>query len=429
MPTTGHVTRIQFGDPEGVHVRFAGGRTESCPLDQIGSFVTLDLQSRARDGVEAIDLFVRSPLLSGGLKLIDTPGINDAEAQTRRAERAVMAADLVLLVLRADQMLGAEIRQRAAVWMARELGKPVVPVLNGLNLVEDERDRHELRRLLGAWAGSNLTPALGKSFFEVNALGALRQALGLPGAGPPADDYSALKKALEGLTGRARRELQVTSRANQACAVLRGVADWNRGDLDQLAEAADATRRRRGEQQERLQRALDGLGRRRTSEAGYVRALVGEELRRGRERLAGRLAGKGEAELKQKWRAWFDTYLGESVRAAERRANERLFTVAAEAGAPQPEPLTVSQLVSLSQRTEVQITTPDNSGAVFGGSLAGAVAGAAIGSFFPVIGTAVGVIIGLFAGAVTTNEATKQETNFPAQYTNETRTHWDELAP
>jgi hypothetical protein len=429
MPTTGHVTRIRFGDPEGVQVRFTDGRTESCPLDQIGSFVTLDLHSRARDGIEAIDLLVKCPLLVGGLALIDTPGTNDAAAQTRRAERAVMACDLVLLVLRADQMLGAEIRHRAAVWMARELGKPVVPVLNGMNLVEDERDRRELRRLLGAWSEANLAPALVKPFFEVNAMGALRHTLGLPGAAAPADDFLALKTALEGLTGRRRQELRAASRTNQARAVLRSVAAWNRGLLDRLAGEADALRLNREKQRDRLRHAIDGLEHRLPSEDVHVRALASEELRRGWGRLAQRLVAKGKEELEQKSRQWFDTYLEEAVRTAERRASERMTALASEVGAPPPEPLTVSQLVSLSQRTDVKLITPDNSGAVALGVWAGAATGAAIGSVVPIIGTTLGAVIGLFAGGFLAGKATQKEPDYAADYTTAARIDWDKVAP
>jgi hypothetical protein len=428
MPTTGHATRIRFGNAEGVRVSFTDGRIESCPLDQIDSFVTLDLQSRARDGIEAIDLIIQAPLLRRGLMLIDTPGINDAVAQTRRAERAVMASDLVLLVLRANQMLGAEMRQRAAVWMTRELGKPVVPVLNGLNQVED-KDRSELRRLLGAWSRATLTPALGKPFFEVNAIGALRHALGISGAEPPADDFNALKAALEGMTGQARRELQSASRTHQARSVLRSAADWNRCEFGQLAVAADTLYRSRDERRSRLQRSIKGLESRRESEDIHVRALVGEELRRGWRRLAQKLAEKGKTELEQKSRRWFDTYLEKAVRTTEEQANERLAALAAEVDAPPPEPLTISQLVSLNQRTEVQVSTPDNSNAIAVGALGGAAAGAAIGSIVPVVGTGIGAAIGWVVGAGLADKATKQEPDYATAYTTAARTDWDKVAP
>ena len=429
IPTTGHATWIRFGETEGVRVAFADGRSEWCPLERIDSWVTLDLESRAREGIEAIEVSLRVPLLRGGITLIDTPGVNDAGTQTRRAERAVMGADLVLLVLRANQMLGAEVRHRAGVWMARELEKPVVPVLNGLNQVESEADRRELCRLLDTWARATLTPVLGRPFFAVNALGALRHALGINGTHPPADDFAALREAVEGLAGPGRRELQTAGRARSARAVLRRVAEWNQAELTQLCDAAGALHRARETKRDRLRHALDGLRRRVDAENSLLRAGVDEDLRKGWSRLAVRLSGEAKSTLESKASRWFDTYVDKAARAAEKRANDRLAALAQEAGAPAPEPLTVTQLVSLSQRTPVQVTVHDNSEAVGKGAIGGMLAGAAVGSVIPVVGTVIGAIFGFFAGGSLANKATEREPDWAAAWTEAAETDWDALAP
>ncbi|HEX6371138.1 MAG TPA: dynamin family protein [Longimicrobium sp.] len=429
IPTTGHATWIRFGETEGVRVVFADGRSESCPLDRIGSFVTLDLESRAREGIEAIEVSLQVPLLRGGITLIDTPGVNDAGAQTRRAERAVMGADLVLLVMRANQMLGAEVRHRAGVWMSRELEKSVVPVLNGLNQVDDARDRDELCRLLDAWAKANLIPVLGRRFFAVNALGALRHVLGINGTAAPADDFVALKQALERLGGPGRRELQSAGRARSARAVLRRVAAWNEAELTQLLEAAGTLHRARTKKRDKLKHALGGLERRVTAENIHVRAAVDEALREGWDSLTVRLYGESKETLEARASDWFDTYITEAARAAEERANQRLAALASEIGAPAPEPLTVTQLVSLTQRTAVHVTFHDNSAAVGKGALSGALAGATLGSVIPVVGTFIGGVIGFFAGGSMANAATERPPDYPAAYTEAAETDWDALAP
>jgi small GTP-binding protein len=426
MPTTGHVTRIRFGEREGVVVTLADGRVEFCPLEQLGSFVTLDMHSRAREGIDALEVVIRSPLLRDGLTLIDTPGINDAETQTRRAERAVMGADLVLLVLRANQMLGAEMRQRAAVWMARTLGKPVVPILNGLNQVE-ERDRNELRRLLAGWARATLAPALGKPFYEVNAIGALRHALNMNGAARPADDFAALKSALLDLNGKSRKELQEASRANQARAVLRSAAQWNQTELDGLERAEDELRRRRQRERDRLRHAIAGVRARLSGEDTHVSGLVAQQLQRGWLRLATRLATNQEALLKEKAHQRFDTYMEKAVRGAEEEVNERQAALAEELGAPPAEPLTVAQLISLNIRTEVHVTTPDNTDAVGKGAWAGAAGGAALGTVIPGIGTVVGATVGFVLGAIFANKATQREPDYSAAYTTAAQTDWNRV--
>ena len=428
MPTTGHATRIRFGLSEGVNVTLTDGRRESCKLEQVNSFVTLNMQSRAREDIESIEIVINTPFLRDGLTVIDTPGINDADAQTLRAERADMSCDFVLLVLRAEQMLGSDIRQRAAIWMAQELGKPVVPILNCLNLVE-AKDQDELRRLLGAWANSSLTPFLGKPFFEVNAIGALRYVLKIDGAQRPTDDFFALKTAIEGLRGSSRQEIQKSSRTNQLRAVLCSAIEWNNRELGQLKDAADLLQDTRKRHTRNLRRSIEGLRARINSEKMLVRSLFNKKLDRGWERLARRLASKGKDELDQKASQWFDRYLEEAVRKAETQANERLIRLAAELEVPPPELLTISQFIAMNQRAEVQFIIPDNSSAKNAGAWGGAVAGAAIGSVIPIVGTFFGALVGYVAGASIADKAIQQEPDYIAAHTNASRTDWANVAP
>ncbi len=81
---------------------------QSCSAADIESFAVLDIHSRAREDIDYIDIFVTQPPLQQGLVLIDTPDVNEKQAQTNRALRAVAQADLVLFVLRATQLLGME---------------------------------------------------------------------------------------------------------------------------------------------------------------------------------------------------------------------------------------------------------------------------------------------------------------------------------
>ena len=159
-----------------------------------------------------------------------------------------------------------------------------------------------------------------------------------------------------------------------------------------------------------------------------MRSLLGAKLRKGWEKLEKRLAGKGKAKLEEKWRRWFDTYLEEAVRAAEIQSNERLRSLASEADASSPDPLTMTQLVSLNQRSEPHITVPDNSWAVGGGGAAGALAGAALGSVVPILGTGLGAFVGWIVGAAAADNATQQEPDYAAAYTEAARTDWDMVA-
>lgn len=134
-PTTGHVTQISYGAREEVRVRMVGGRTETCSLDRLESFTSLNHENLARDDIELVEVVVNCPLLSNGAVLVDTPGVNDKEAQTRRAEHAITSADLVLMVLDARQLLNSGERGLAVDWLSKELGKPVVVVVNFMNFM------------------------------------------------------------------------------------------------------------------------------------------------------------------------------------------------------------------------------------------------------------------------------------------------------
>src|SRR5579875_1654640 len=93
LPTTGHVTRIAWGQCEEVRVRLRGDRVETCPLAQLDSFSTLDFNRGAREDVEAIDVLVDHSLLKDGIVFYDTPGVRDAvKAQTERALEAIASA-------------------------------------------------------------------------------------------------------------------------------------------------------------------------------------------------------------------------------------------------------------------------------------------------------------------------------------------------
>jgi hypothetical protein len=281
---------------------------------------------------------------------------------------------------------------------------------------------------LRSWSEAALTLTLGRPFFEVNAIGALRHALGMPGAEPPADDFFALKTTLESLRGRPRQDLQVASRTNQARAVLGSVAAWNQSLLDRLSDEADALRLNRERQRDRLRHARDGLARRLNSEQVHLASLVKEELSRGWERVAKRLTSNASSELEQKSNRWFDTYLEEAVRAAERQANGRLGSLALEADAPPPDPMTVMQFVSLGQRSEVNVPTPVSSGTIAAGVLGATATGAVLGSFVPGVGTALGAVFGFVVGSAQAGLDAKKSKDHATAYSKAARTDWDRAA-
>lgn len=200
VPTTGHVTTVLWGEDERVAVRFADGRSETCPLARLEEFAALK-GGAAREDVAAIDVFVRCGLLQAGLRFVDTPGVSDAAAQTRRAEDALLEADLVLFVLDATRLLGESERDLVERFMIRTRAKPVVPVLNRLNLVDPD-ERTEILSILDRWQRESAPQKLSRGWYAVNAVGALRKAVGAAGSvsADAADDFETLRRDLSELT-------------------------------------------------------------------------------------------------------------------------------------------------------------------------------------------------------------------------------------
>src|SRR5262249_24883849 len=154
-------TRIVWGETPEIRAHMTDGRVENCGLGQLDSFVILDLAGRAREDVETIEVAVDCPMLRDGIVLIDTPGVCDHASHTARAEEAIAGADLVVLVLNASQLLIENQHHLAVDWMVKTLGKPVVPVVNWMNVVE-ECDRDELRRRIDQWSRAHLPAVLGR---------------------------------------------------------------------------------------------------------------------------------------------------------------------------------------------------------------------------------------------------------------------------
>lgn len=254
VPTTGHVTTVSWGDDERVAVRFADGRSETCPLPRLEEFAVLK-EGAAREDVAAIDVFVRSPLLQAGLRFVDTPGVSDAAAQTRRAEDALREADLVLFVLDATRLLGESERDLVERFMIGRFAKPVVPVLNRLNLVDPD-ERGEILAILDRWQRESAPQKLSRGWYAVNAVGALRRAVGAAGSASSADaadDFETLRRDLAELTApvaaglawapRRRRLHNALKQAEAANSAALETLRADRGKIDARRGAASSALR------------------------------------------------------------------------------------------------------------------------------------------------------------------------------------------
>ncbi|HEY1068731.1 MAG TPA: GTPase, partial [Pirellulales bacterium] len=331
------------------------GREEAHPLDRLDSIASLDLDGRPRADAASITVRVHSPWLASGLVLIDTPGVGEQERQTRRAVEAVAEADLVLLVLDARQLLGRRERELAGPWMSQELRKPVAPVLNFLSQI-DPGERKDVRAILERWS-RELPRALGRPWFEVDALTALRCAVA---EGPaPEDDFSSLRSCLAGLTGPARLELQRGARRGQLLADLREARLQNNAILGRLQ--ADAARL--GAERAQRRHDLESFDRRFALEVSDRRATLSLSTQRRfddcfRELIDELAAGQSQAALEAHGATWYAEALSLAVRETEKEGETALLALTFET-LDRPEPLTVAEQLILKAKLEMGALSGD----------------------------------------------------------------------
>jgi tRNA U34 5-carboxymethylaminomethyl modifying GTPase MnmE/TrmE len=420
VPTTGHVTRLVFGANEQVRVRHTDGRLATCPLSQLAAFAVLDREGRARDDVAEIEVAVNCPMLREGLILIDTPGVNEQEAQTRRAREAVSGADLILLVVDARQLLGSRERELASDWLRRELGKPLVLVVNFLNLI-DESGLPELQVRLDTWCHGHLGSELGRPWFAVNALAALKAGLGTCPA--PADDFITLRDAIANCRGSRRRLLQQQSRRNQLLAEVRSIRGRNSEILEKIRDNATQVERERAEYRNRLQE----LRRRHSAAAAVCRehmtSVARQELDKNLESLISFwFRGESKDRLEANASRWYQERLFGAVRSIEKAADAALAELAGDV-LRRPDPLTLSERALLDARIDVgDLPLLNASPQAIG---LGVGIGAAAGTFLiPIPG--VGTAAGAFVGGWLANLFGSTEPDYVTAYTAQVRPKWGE---
>jgi GTP-binding protein EngB required for normal cell division len=109
LPVTSVPTVLRFGDRIHARVRVRGGSWRDIDVDLLPAYVAEDNNSENKIGVDAVEVFVPSPLLSSGLCLVDTPGIGSILAGNTEAARAfVPHVDAAIVVLGADPPISGD---------------------------------------------------------------------------------------------------------------------------------------------------------------------------------------------------------------------------------------------------------------------------------------------------------------------------------
>ncbi|MFI5121125.1 MAG: dynamin family protein [Thermoanaerobaculia bacterium] len=109
LPVTSVATVVRWGERLAARARFSGGSWRDVRPEELATYVSEERNSENRLGVEAVEVFLPSPLLSSGMCLVDTPGIGSVfEGNTMTTREFVPHVDAAIVVLGADPPISGE---------------------------------------------------------------------------------------------------------------------------------------------------------------------------------------------------------------------------------------------------------------------------------------------------------------------------------
>jgi predicted GTPase len=201
-PVTSVVTILRHGAARGATIRFETGAREEIAVEQVPLYVTEEHNHENAKRVTAVEVSLPATVLSGGLCLVDTPGIGSTFSANSEATRAfVPHIDAALVVLGADPPISGE-ELSLVIDVLAQVPKAIF-VLNKADRLS-ANDVHEARdfteRVVTERLGRPIGPVL-----QVSATERLQ-------TGQPTREWQRLEEALSALTGEAAAVLQHTRR-------------------------------------------------------------------------------------------------------------------------------------------------------------------------------------------------------------------------
>ncbi len=308
VPVTSAITVVRHGSARAARVWYHDGRSEAVDPSDVGAYVSEAENPENRKGVRAVEVFVSSPLLSGGMCLVDTPGLGSVFGGNTAVTWAFLPhVDAALVVVGADPPIsGDEIRR---VEECAEHVRHLVFVVNKADrLSESERD--EGARFAAQILSTRLRRPIG-TILQVSATERLER-------GVATRDWGALERALTSLAHESGADLVRSAEA-------RGFERLARALLRELDEHREALSRPIEESERRLtslRRSVSGAERA-LEDVGVLLASEQARLARGfRERQEAYLPGaqqQARAEL---------TALVNALDAPRRKLRARAFEIA-----------------------------------------------------------------------------------------------------
>jgi hypothetical protein len=236
-PVTAVVTVLRYGATRAARVRRAGGDWQPIDPATLSAYVSERENPENEKQVTAVEVFVPSPLLAGGMCLVDTPGLGSVFTGNTEATRAfVPQIDAALVVLGADPPISAE-----ELALVEEVAAQVDVLIFALTKADrmGDAERAEARTFTEQVLARRLGRPVGP-LYEVSG------AEQLAGSGPPRD-WAALCERLRTVAGEASRERLVRG------AEARGLRVLGARLLRELDEALGALERPLEESERRIE--------------------------------------------------------------------------------------------------------------------------------------------------------------------------------
>ncbi len=312
LPVTSVPTVLRFGDRLRARVLLSGGEWRDVDPSCLGAWVTEERNPGNTRGVVAVEVFVPSPLLAGGLCLVDTPGVGSIRAGNTAATRALVPhVDAAVVVLGADPPISGE--EMALVEEIAAHVETLVFVLNKADRLP-AGDCAEAAR----FAEAALTGRLGTRASPLLHLSA-SEAL----AGSPTRDWERLERSLSLMARTSGADLvRMAGRraASRLAARLLGVLDERRDALVRPIAESEGRIAALGESVAAAERSMADLG---FLLNGEVERLARRFAEHRDEFLAG-AAGPAREELRKQ----IDAPLADSGAALRDRASNAAIAIA-----------------------------------------------------------------------------------------------------
>jgi hypothetical protein len=233
VPVTSVVTVVRHGAGPRARVRLGGRAWQEIHPATLPAYVAEEQNPENEKAVDAVEVFVPSPLLATGMCLVDTPGVGSVfAASTRTTRDFVPHIDAGLVVLGADPPLAGD--ELTLVEAAAQQTDRLLFVLNKADRLS-AAERAEARGFAERILRERLCRPLGR-IFDVSATEAL--------AGRPGPDWTALVGTLDELARQSGTDLvrDAAERGmNRLADRLGGVIAEHR---DALVRPLDASERR-----------------------------------------------------------------------------------------------------------------------------------------------------------------------------------------